>query len=78
MFKKIKSQVKRFPCLHIFDLSTFKVVKTDASYLGYSGILKQKKDKKEQIIAFASKHWNNAQQNYSTIKKEILATVLCI
>nr|KYP66575.1 Enzymatic polyprotein [Cajanus cajan] len=32
----------------------------------------------EKCIAFTSKHWNKAQQNYSTIKKEVLAIVLCI
>lgn len=28
-------------------------------------------------MAFASMHWNKAQQNYATIKNEILAIVLC-
>ena len=40
------------------------------SDLGYGGLFKQIKNNKEQIIAFASKHWNNHQQNYSTIKKK--------
>ena len=39
---------------------------------------KQSKDGKEQIIAFTSKHWNNSQQNYSTIEKEVLAIALCV
>ena len=34
----------------------FKIVETNASNLGYGGILEQKK---EQIVAFASKHWNS-------------------
>ena len=62
----------------ISNLSTFKFVKTDALNLGYGHILKQKNDKKEQIVAFTSKHWNFVQQNYLTIKKEILAIVLCV
>ena len=33
---------------------------------------------KEHIIAYTSKHWNSAQQNYSTVKKEVLAIVLCV
>lgn len=33
---------------------------------------------KEHVVAYTSKHWNPAQQKYSTIKKEVLAIVLCI
>ena len=33
---------------------------------------------KKKIVAFTSKHWNPMQKNYSAIKKEILAIVLCI
>lgn len=40
----------------ILDPSTFKIVETDASNIGYSGILKQRKNDKEHIIVFASKH----------------------
>ena len=32
----------------------------------------------EQIVRFYSGIWNNAQLNYSTIKKEVLSIVLCI
>ena len=32
----------------------------------------------EQIVRFYSGIWNNAQLNYSTIKKDILSIVLCI
>uniref|UniRef100_UPI0030C77007 Ty3/Gypsy family RNase HI domain-containing protein n=1 Tax=Bradyrhizobium sp. TM233 TaxID=2599801 RepID=UPI0030C77007 len=56
----------------------FKIIETDASDIGLGGILKQKVFDKEQIIAFTSKHWNPAQQNYSTVKKEVLAIVLSI
>jgi hypothetical protein len=33
---------------------------------------------KEQIVRYHSGVWNAAQQDYSTIKKEILSIVLCI
>ena len=58
----------------------YKIVETDASELGYGGILKQlnPKKKKEELIRFHSGFWKSAQQNYSTIKKEILSIVLCI
>ena len=45
--QKIKSQVKCLSCLHISDVFAFKIAEIDVSNLGYSGILKQKKDKKE-------------------------------
>jgi len=54
------------------------IVETNASNLGYGGILKQVQNFKEQILQFTSAHWNNCQKNYSTIKKETLSIVLCI
>ena len=76
--KQIKCTVKEIPCLHLADPHAFKIVETDASDIGYGGILKQSKDNKEQIVQFISKHWNDYQKNYSTIKKEILVIVLSI
>jgi len=76
--RKVKTLVKELPCLYLPIPQAFKIVETDASDLGYGGILKQRIDKKEQVIAYTSKHWNPAQQNYSTVKKEILAIVLCV
>ena len=55
------------------------IVETDASEKGYGGILKQKaENSQEQLVRFHSGAWNITQQKYSTIKKEILAIVLCI
>jgi len=54
------------------------IVETDASDVGYGGILKQKIYDKEQLVRFHSGLWIGPQQNYSTIKKEILSIVLCI
>ena len=67
-------------CLRIPTVSAFKIVETDASDFGYGGILKQRvsPESPEQIVHFYSGIWNNAQLNYSTIKKEILSIVLYI
>lgn len=46
--------------------------------MGYGGTLKQVQENKEQILQFTSVHWNDCQNNYSTIKKEILSIVLRI
>ena len=80
LIKQIKSHVKTLPCLGIPTVNAFKIVETDAFEIGYGGILKQRVslDSSEQIVRFYSRVWNNAQINYSTIKKEILSVVLCI
>ena len=76
--KIVKSRVKTLPCLALSDPTTFKIVETDASDNGYGGILKHKIDTQEKLVRYTSGTWNNAQLNYSTIKKEILSIVLCI
>ena len=74
----IKKYVKTLPCLDIPTINSFKIVETDTSNIGYSGILKQKisPDSPEQIVRFHSGVWNKTQNNYSTIKKKILYIVL--
>jgi len=56
------------------------IVETDASDIGYDGILKQKLEsyQHEQLVRFHSGLWLGPQQNYFTIKKETLAIVLCV
>jgi len=55
------------------------IVETDASDIGYGGILKQRLGTKiEQLVRFHSGLWHGPQQKYSTVKKETLAIVLCI
>ena len=68
------------PCLSIPNPAAFMIVETDASDIGYGGILKQKLEShgQEQLVRFHSGLGLGPQQNYSTIKKEILSIVLCI
>ncbi|KAA0066580.1 Enzymatic polyprotein [Cucumis melo var. makuwa] len=54
------------------------IVKTNASEKGYDNILKQETNGKESLVCFYSGVCNSAQQNYSTVKKEILAIVLSV
>ena len=56
------------------------IVETDASDIGYGGILKPKLESHvhEQLVRFHYGLWLGPQQNYSTIKKEILSIVLCV
>nr|KYP36858.1 Enzymatic polyprotein [Cajanus cajan] len=64
--KKVKQIVKRLPCLGILDPEAYLIVETDASDLGYGGILKQKILSKEQIVRYHSGIWHPAQRKYST------------
>ena len=56
IIRQIQKYVKQLPYIVIPSPNTFKIVKTDASDIGYGGILKQvaKNDTKEQIIRFHS------------------------
>ena len=78
--RQIKERIKSLPCLYLPNPTAFMIVETDASDIGYGGILKQRcaSQNKEQLVRYHSGLWISAQQNYSTIKKEILAIVLCI
>ena len=78
VIQQIKKHIVEIPCLYLADPSLPKVVKTDASDLGYGGILKQVQNGRKVVIQYTSGHWNDTQKNYSTIKKEILSIVLCI
>ena len=77
---KVKQIVKSLPCLGIPDPEASLIVETDASGLGYGGVLKQinTESSKEQIVRYHSGIWHSAQQKYSTVKQEILAIVLCL
>ncbi|GAV74808.1 hypothetical protein CFOL_v3_18288, partial [Cephalotus follicularis] len=79
LIKQIKNHAKEIHCLHLASPSTFKIVETDASDIGYGGgILKQVVNNQEQLVQYTSRIWNHTQLNYATIKKTILAIVLCI
>ena len=80
MIRLIKKYVKQLPCIVIPSPNNFKIVETNASNIGYGGILKQvaKNNAKEQIVRFHSGSRFATQQNYCIIKKEILSIILCI
>jgi hypothetical protein len=78
--RKIKLKAKQLPCLCLANPAWRKVVETDASNIGYGGILKQQNphSQKEELVRFTSGSWKKAQLNYSTIKKEMLSIVKCV
>ncbi|RDX98078.1 Enzymatic polyprotein, partial [Mucuna pruriens] len=77
---EIKNLVKKLSCLGISDPNANLIIETDASDIGYGGILKQKlpNSSKEQVVKYHSGIWHLSQQKYSTVKKEILSIVLCV
>ena len=78
--KRIKSKVKTLPCLMLSNPNWEKIVETDASEIGFGGILTQVNPETKQVflVRFHSGKWNDTQKNYATIAKEILAIVKCI
>ncbi|RDX80910.1 Enzymatic polyprotein, partial [Mucuna pruriens] len=72
---RIKKLVKKLPCLGIPDPNADLIIETDASDIGYGGVLKQKlpNSSKEQVVKYHSGIWHPSQQKYSTVKKEILS-----
>ncbi|KAA0068171.1 Enzymatic polyprotein [Cucumis melo var. makuwa] len=67
-----KTQLQRFlGCAKL-------IIDTDASDIGYGGILKQELNGKISVVRYHSGIWNSAQKNYSTVKKEVLAIVLSV
>ncbi|KAL4581677.1 hypothetical protein LXL04_006204 [Taraxacum kok-saghyz] len=78
--KRIKEKVKNLPCLSLANPNWEKIVETDASDIGFGGILKQvhPNNKKEFLVRFYSGKWTPSQKNYSTTAREILALVKCI
>ncbi|TYK01213.1 Enzymatic polyprotein [Cucumis melo var. makuwa] len=76
--QSIKSLAKSIPCLSLVDEQAKLVIDTDASEIGYGGILKQELNGKISIVRYHSGVWNSAQKNYSIVRKEVLAIVLCV
>ena len=78
LVKEIKQRVKHLPCINIPHPNALLIVESDASNLGYGGILKQEYNNQVHIVRYHSGIWLDVQINYSTIKKEVLSIILCI
>jgi hypothetical protein len=63
LVKQIKIHVRTLPCLGIPSNNAFKIVETNASKIGFGGILKQvvSPGSPEQIVRFHSRSWNDLQ-----------------
>ena len=69
--QQIKMHVKSLPCLGIPNPHAFMIVETDASDIGYGGILKQRLEaKKQQLVRFHSGLWHGPQQSIRLLKNK--------
>lgn len=66
-----KKYVKVLSCLSIPNLEYPKISQTDASELGYGGVLLQTHHSLgDQLVRYTTGTWNPTQQNYSTVKRK--------
>ena len=74
-FVKLKNLLTSASIIQPPDWSLPFEIMCDASEYVVGAVLGQRQDKKPYVIYYASKTLNNAQMNYTTTKKELLAVV---
>lgn len=77
-FSTLRELLCTEPLLKYPDFSEDFNVTTDASGYAVGGVLSQGPIGKDAPIAYASRLLNQAELNYSTIEKELLAIVYCV
>ena len=74
-FSALKEKLTEAPVLACPDFAKRFTLQTDASRHGLGAVLTQEWDGQERVIAYASRHLNSAEQNYSPTEQECLAIV---
>jgi hypothetical protein len=74
-FKSLQQKLVEDPILVHFDPNLECIVHTDACNKASGGILTQKHDNKEHVIAYTSRIFNQSEQRYTTSEKECQAIV---
>lgn len=77
-FTQLRNALCTEPVLQYPDFTKPFIVTTDASGYAIGGILSQGPIGKDAPIAYTSCLLNDAEKNYSTIEKELLAIVYCV
>jgi len=77
-FDTLKERLTNTPILALPTDEDPYVLDTDASGYAIGAVLSQLIDGKERVIAYASRTYNRAEQNYCTTRKELLAVVYFI
>ena len=74
-FEEIKSRLVEAPIMEKPDWNREFEIMCDANDFAMGAVLGQKDEKVFKAIYYASKNFNEAQENYSTTEKELLAIV---
>ena len=74
-FDYLKNALMSPPCLGTIRRSGRLIVDTDACDVAIGAVLHQEQDGEERVLGYYSKGLNNAQKNYCTTKKELLAII---
>ena len=77
-FEKLKGLLTTAPIMQAPNWSLPFELMCDASDFAIGAVLGQRKDKKPHVIYYASKTLNDAQLNYTTTEKELLAVVFAL
>ncbi|CAN6691955.1 unnamed protein product [Malus baccata var. baccata] len=77
-FKQLKELLTTAPIIVPLDWSLPFELMCDASDYALGAVLGQRKDKRSHVIYYASRTLNDAQLNYSTTEKELLAVVFAL
>ncbi|KAM1408817.1 hypothetical protein ACFX2I_009291 [Malus domestica] len=77
-FKHLKEMLTSVPIIRPPDWSIPFELMCDASDYALGAVLGQRKDKQPHVIYYASRTLNDAQLNYSTTEKELLAVVFAL
>jgi len=72
-FRTLKQRLLSQPILQYPDFSREFILTTDASNDGAGVVLSQGQIGKDLPIAYASRSFNKAERNYSTVEKELAA-----
>ncbi|KAG5553970.1 hypothetical protein RHGRI_011741 [Rhododendron griersonianum] len=77
-FERLKSELTSAPIIRPPDWNVPFEIMCDASDYAVGAVLGQRVDKLPHVIYYASKTLNDAQLNYSTTEKELLAVVFAL
>ena len=77
-FEEMKSHLTNTPIVLVPNWQFPFEVMCDARDLAIGAVLGQREDGKPQVVYYASKTLNEAQRNYTTTKKELLAVVYAL